>query len=218
MMSFPKSKLVEGCSRDAQEPREITCHYQQADHATRVVLQRFRSAPVYEIALRRTRGCPQCGLKLLLPVICSAATLAHALSDYQCLTPWLRMSDRRQKASRVVPWFNRWFTRKMIGDFALVVVTIAGGCIPRRNTSGWAHRMYLHGILFASWHLILASDIGCCARKIVHDRMDARNGLQLFLRYHTFRIFTADIPALFCFLEAFRHATSTMFHYTFVAR
>ncbi|KAI6039476.1 hypothetical protein EDC04DRAFT_2568410 [Pisolithus marmoratus] len=190
------------------------------------MLQRFLSAPVYEIALRRTRGYPPCGLQLLFPVICSAATLTHALSDYQCLTPWLRMSDRRQKSSRVVPWFNRWFTRKMIGDFALAVVTIAGGCIARRNTSGWAHRMYLHGILFASWHLILALDvtdapcvqIGCCARKIVRDRVDARNGLQSFLRYHTFRIFTADIPALFCFLEAFRHATSTMLHYTFVAR
>lgn len=179
------------------------------------MLQRFLSGRLYEIALHRAQECSFRSLKLFFPVICSAATLAHAISDYQSLIPWLRMRDHRRI---VVPWFARWFTLKTRGELALVVMTIAGGCIAQKSTSGWGRQMYLHGALFASWHLIVALDIGHCARKIVHDRTDTRGALRLFLRYHAFRILTADVPAFFCFLEAFRHATTSMIYRTFTIR
>ncbi|KAI6012958.1 hypothetical protein BKA83DRAFT_4365250 [Pisolithus microcarpus] len=165
------------------------------------MLQRLLSGPLYEIALRRARGCPPSGLKLFFPVICSAATLTHAISDYQ-----------------LIPWFDRWFMLKTRGELTLVVLTIVGGYIACRSTSGWPRLMYLYGTLFASCHLIIAPDIGRCVRKIVDNRMDTRGPLRLFLRRHTFRILTVDIPAFLCFLEAFRHASQTVLYYTFVVR
>ncbi|KAI5991222.1 hypothetical protein EDD15DRAFT_1121335 [Pisolithus albus] len=171
------------------------------------MFQRLLSGPLYEITLCRARGCPPSGLKLFFPVICSAATLTHAISDYQCLIPWLRMNDPRHIPSRVVPWFDRWFILKTKGELTLVVLTIVGGYIACSSTSGWARLMYPYGTLFASCHLIFAPDIGRCVRKIVDNRMDTRGPLRLFLRRHTLRILTMDIPAFFCFLKAFRHAS-----------
>ncbi|KAI6012954.1 hypothetical protein BKA83DRAFT_4019550, partial [Pisolithus microcarpus] len=88
------------------------------------------------------------GLKLFFPVICSAATLTHAISDYQCLIPWPHVNAPRQIPFRVVPWFDRWFVLKTKGELTLVVLTIASGCIVWSSTSGWACLTYLHGTLF----------------------------------------------------------------------
>ncbi|KAI6117187.1 hypothetical protein EV401DRAFT_1863930, partial [Pisolithus croceorrhizus] len=139
------------------------------------------------------------------PVICSAATLVHAISDYQCIIPWLHMNNSCQIPSRVVPWFNCWFMLKMKGEPTLVILTIVGRYTVCRGTCGWVHLMYLQGTLFASCHLILAPDItdvygvriGCCIRKIVDSQMDTRGALRLFLQCHTFRILMVDIPAFF---------------------
>lgn len=117
------------------------------------------------------------------------------------------MNDPRHIPSRVVPWFDRWFILKTKGELTLVVLTIVGGYIACSSTSGWARLMYPYGTLFASCHLIFAPDIGRCVRKIVDNRMDTRGPLRLFLRRHTLRILTMDIPAFFCFLKAFRHAS-----------
>ncbi|KAI6118926.1 hypothetical protein EDD16DRAFT_1480621, partial [Pisolithus croceorrhizus] len=149
-------------------------------------------------------------------VLCSAATLVHAISDHQCIVPWLRMNSPRQIPSRVVPWFNRWFMLKTKGELILVVLTIVGGYTACRGTSGRACLMYLQGTLFASCHLVLAPDIGRYIRKIVDNRMDTRGALRLFLRRQTFRILVVDIPAFFCFFEAFRHTTSAAPYYTFM--
>ncbi|KAI6011277.1 hypothetical protein BKA83DRAFT_4393078, partial [Pisolithus microcarpus] len=149
--------------------------------STRVMLQRLLSGPPYEITLHRVWGCPPSGLKLFFPVICSAATLIHAISDYQCLIPWLRMNNPRHIPSRVILWFDCWFMLKTRGKLTLVVLTSVDGYITCRSTSGRAHQMYLYGTLFASCHLIFAPNVP----------------LQLFLRCHTFRILTVDIPAFF---------------------
>ncbi|KAI6118432.1 hypothetical protein F5141DRAFT_1000534 [Pisolithus sp. B1] len=188
------------------------------------MLQQLLLGPLYEIALCHVWGCPPSGLKLFFPVICSAATLVHAISDYQCIILWLHMNNPHQLPSRVVPWFNRWFMLKTKEELTLVILTIVGRYTMCRGTSGWACLMYLHGTLFASCHLILAPDItdvygvqiGRCIRKIVDNQMDTRGALRLFLWCHTFRILMVDIPAFFCFLEAFRHATSAVLYYTFV--
>ncbi|KAI5993328.1 hypothetical protein EDD15DRAFT_2267863 [Pisolithus albus] len=159
------------------------------DHERHVPGTALRSF-LRDAAPRPAGSCPPRGLKLFFPVICSAATLTRAVSDYRCLIPWLRMNDPRHIPSR---------TR---GELTLVVLTIAGGYIACSSTSGWARLMYLHETLFASCHLIFVPDIGRCVRRIVDNRMDTRGPLRLFLRRHTLRILTVDTPAFFfCFLE-----------------
>ncbi|KAF8555194.1 hypothetical protein OG21DRAFT_1508015 [Imleria badia] len=139
-------------------------------------------------------------LARLVPVLSSTASLTLALSEYQALIPW-RSSDLPPK--HFSAWFDRWFKLVLAGVLVFGITSTYSGYAAYNATLGPARTMYKYGTCFALAHFVFAPPVAQCINRLVHGPTHPKDELDLWLKIHTLRTLTTDLPALFCFVSAF---------------
>ncbi|KAF9235004.1 hypothetical protein BU15DRAFT_65221 [Melanogaster broomeanus] len=144
----------------------------------------------------------QVGLIRLVPVLSSTASVTFAMSEYQTLVPWL---SRDLPSKHLATWFNHWFKLGTVGILAFGIASTWGGYLGWRETAGGASVLYKYGTYFALGHFAFAPPVSQCIKRLVYDPTDGKEELKLWLKIHTVRTLTTDIPAMLCFVGAYLH-------------
>ncbi|KAI6118435.1 hypothetical protein F5141DRAFT_619356 [Pisolithus sp. B1] len=169
---------------------------------------------------------PECHIRPLKPVffvsaIASTISVLSLISDLETVTPWFSGNKRRLPARRLVQ-MRRWFVVKAAADVVLAGAAILGAFVAKRGTMGEARLSYRQGMVYTALRLVLSpqvSDLSTIANRadismqILHcvadvccGRRDTEHVAYGDLNLLTFRFWAIDIPALYCFLRAIKHA------------
>ncbi|EGN92624.1 hypothetical protein SERLA73DRAFT_190806 [Serpula lacrymans var. lacrymans S7.3] len=144
----------------------------------------------------------QVGLLHLTPVLSATASVTYAMSEYFTLIPWLRKDT---PSTTLSTWFNDWFRLGLVSVLTFGTVSVAGGYAGWKDTVGGASVLYMYGTFFAIGHFAFVPWISRCIKRLVYGPTDAKDELRWWLKLHTVRMITMDIPAMLCFLGGYLH-------------
>lgn len=101
---------------------------------------------------------------------------------------------------------RRWFVVKAAADVVLAGAAILGAFVAKRGTMGEARLSYRQGMVYTALRLVLSPQILHCVADVCCGRRDTEHVAYGDLNLLTFRFWAIDIPALYCFLRAIKHA------------
>ncbi|KAG4411752.1 hypothetical protein IFR04_015114 [Cadophora malorum] len=138
------------------------------------------------------------GLRHLIPVLSSTASVSFRLSEYWTLIPFLRDDIPPQSLARfwesfLYRWLGFGMTSALMGYFFY------------RRTVGLSRRLYGWGVLFTLSHYVFGYyEVSQVVEKIVHGPPEEAKALQKFwLQVHTARALCSVIPAMVRFIIAY---------------
>ncbi|KAI6164027.1 hypothetical protein EDD17DRAFT_411329 [Pisolithus thermaeus] len=169
---------------------------------------------------------PERHIRPLKPVffvsaIASYISVLNLISDLETVTPWFPANRRRLPARRLAQ-MRRWFVVKAAADVVLAGAAILGAFVSKRGATGEVLLSYRQGMAYTALRLVLSpqvndlstmanrADISTqilhCVADVCCGRSDTEHVAYGDLNLLTFRFWAIDIPALYCFLRAIKHA------------
>jgi hypothetical protein len=144
----------------------------------------------------------------ILPVITTTVSLMFAVDEHIFLGTWMAPTFRDRANAHLPAWFQLWGRRGrwviILGYPANYALGILNLLVDRRQLKlVGAEKWYWMGLLFSVGHIAI---YGKRALGLLADiRGDVPKGnstysMGAWLRMHTIRTFTTDLPALACFV------------------
>lgn len=143
----------------------------------------------------------------LIPAISSAISLLSVITDLGTVTPWLPGERRRRLPDRrLASQTRRWVMVKAVADIVLAATAIFGASVAKKGTTAEARLSYRQGMVFTALRLVFSPQVLRCVADFCFGPWDAENVPYDDMGLLTFRIWAVDIPAMYYFTLAVKHA------------
>ncbi|KUJ18564.1 uncharacterized protein LY89DRAFT_683511 [Mollisia scopiformis] len=140
------------------------------------------------------------GLRHLIPVLSSTASVAFCFTEYWTLLPFRRSDIPPESLSH---FFDDYFYNTIPGWAGFGLISSISGYLCFRNTTGLARTLYGWGTVLTLGHYAFGPPISKVIKGMIYGPHDKTKGLlKDWLKIHTVRTLMMDIPAMACFVAA----------------